>query len=124
MYRIRFHGRSGQGMKTASFAAQFGRRHPAVQAYRCEDAQIVYFMIGAFATKAIEAVDRLRESGWRVGLVRPRLLRPWPAGVLRRLLLGNRAVAVIDQNLSMGMGGVLHAELASSLYGRPGGRCC
>lgn len=103
----------------AGFAAQFGRRHPAVDVRRCEDAEIVLFMIGAFATKAVEAVDRLREAGWRVGLARPRLLRPWPAGALRRLLLGKRAVAVIDQNLSMGMGGVLHAELASSLYGRP-----
>jgi pyruvate ferredoxin oxidoreductase alpha subunit len=28
-------------------------------------------------------------------------------------------VAVIDQNLSIGKGGVLHAELASALYGRP-----
>jgi pyruvate ferredoxin oxidoreductase alpha subunit len=104
----------------ADFAARFGRRHPAVQADRCEDAEIVFFMIGAFATKAVDAVDRLREAGWRVGLVRPRLLRPWPAAALRGALLGKRAVAVIDQNLSMGMGGVLQAELASILYGRPG----
>jgi pyruvate ferredoxin oxidoreductase alpha subunit len=27
---------------------------------------------------------------------------------------------VIDQNLSMGKGGVLHSELASVLYGQPG----
>jgi pyruvate ferredoxin oxidoreductase alpha subunit len=26
---------------------------------------------------------------------------------------------VIDQNISMGLGGVLHAELASALYGQP-----
>jgi len=29
-------------------------------------------------------------------------------------------VAVVDQNLSLGRGGVLHAELASSLYGTDG----
>jgi pyruvate ferredoxin oxidoreductase alpha subunit len=51
--------------------------------------------------------------------VRPRLLRPWPETALRRALAGKRGVAVIDQNLSMGKGGVLHAELASSLYGEP-----
>ena len=27
-------------------------------------------------------------------------------------------MAVIDQNISMGMGGILHSELASVLYGR------
>jgi pyruvate ferredoxin oxidoreductase alpha subunit len=102
------------------FAQCFGRLHPAVEAYRCEDADIVFFMIGAFATKAKDAVNRLREAGWRVGLVRPRLLRPYPTALLRELLLGRRAVIVIDQNLSMGKGGVLHSELASVLYGQRG----
>ena len=103
-----------------AFAKEFGRSHPAVEAYRCDDAEIVFFMIGAFATKAKDAVDRLRESGWKVGLVRPRLLRPYPAEALRRLLIGRRAVVVIDQNLSMGKGGVLYSELASVLYGKAG----
>ncbi len=104
----------------AAFEREFGRAWPAVEAYRCDDAEVVVLMIGAFATKAKDAVDRLREAGTRVGLVRPRLLRPFPADALRALLLGRRAVAVVDQNLSMGFGGVLHAEAASALYGRPG----
>jgi pyruvate ferredoxin oxidoreductase alpha subunit len=79
----------------------------------------VFFLIGAFAGKAKEAVDRLRDAGEAVGLVRPRLLRPYPVAALRSALAGKRAVAVIDQNLSMGKGGVLHAELASALYGQP-----
>ena len=48
-------------------------------------------MIGSFATKAREAVDRLREAGWAIGLVRPRLLRPYPEARLRELLAGNAA---------------------------------
>jgi pyruvate ferredoxin oxidoreductase alpha subunit len=100
------------------FARTFGRHWPAVEAYRAEDAQIVFYMIGAFATKAKDAVDRLREAGARVGLVRPRLLRPFPEAELSRVLSGKRAVIVVDQNLSMGKGGVLHAELASLLAGR------
>jgi pyruvate ferredoxin oxidoreductase alpha subunit len=100
------------------FEERFGRRHDAVEAYRCDDAQIVFVMIGSFATKAKEAVDRLREAGSPVGLVRPRLLRPFPATALQTLLAHKRGVAVIDQNLSMGRGGVLHSELAAALYGR------
>jgi pyruvate ferredoxin oxidoreductase alpha subunit len=61
----------------------------------------------------------MREAGWKVGLVRPRLLRPYPEEQLRKALAGKRGVAVIDQNLSMGKGGVLHSELASVLYGYP-----
>jgi pyruvate ferredoxin oxidoreductase alpha subunit len=102
----------------AEFAAKFGRAHEPIDAYRCADAEVVFFMMGSFATKAKAAVDALRAAGQAVGLVRPRLLRPFPAKHLQRALAGKRGVAVIDQNLSMGKGGVLHAELASVLYGR------
>jgi pyruvate ferredoxin oxidoreductase alpha subunit len=98
------------------FARAFGRRCDAVEAYRMEGAEIAFVMIGSFATKAKDAVDRLREAGWPVGLVRPRLLRPLPGDALRRALAGVKGVAVVDQNLSVGMGGVLHAELAAALY--------
>jgi pyruvate ferredoxin oxidoreductase alpha subunit len=100
------------------FARDFGRRHDAVEAYRVSDAEFAFVMIGSFATKAVEAVDRLREAGWRIGLVRPRLLRPFPEARLRELLLGKKGAAVIDQNISLGKGGVLYAELCSALYGQ------
>ena len=99
------------------FRDRFGRYHPAVEAYRLEEAEVAFVMVGSFATNAKEAVDRLREAGRPVGLVRPRLLRPFPAAALREMLAGIKGVAVIDQNLSLGKGGVLFTELASALYG-------
>ncbi len=99
------------------FERHFGSLYQAVEAYRCDDAELVLVMIGSFATKAKVAVDRLREAGQKVGLVRPRLLRPFPVAELRRLLGQRKGVAVIDQNLSPGRGGILHAELAEALYG-------
>jgi pyruvate ferredoxin oxidoreductase alpha subunit len=101
-----------------SFAETFGRHYPAVECYRCDGAELLFVMIGSFATKAKAAVDSLREAGWLIGLVRPRLLRPFPDTELRRLLGGRKAVAVIDQNLSFGAGGVLYGELAAALYGQ------
>ena len=99
------------------FARHFGRVHGAIEDYRCDDAEVVFVMMGSFATKAKEAVDRLRDAGQRVGLLRPRLLRPFPAAQFKWLLRGKKGIAVIDQNLSMGMGGVLHSELAGALFG-------
>jgi pyruvate ferredoxin oxidoreductase alpha subunit len=104
---------------TAEFAGLFGRSYEAVETYRTEDANIVFVMLGSFATKGKDAVDRLRDGGARVGLVRPRLLRPFPADDIRRAVAGKQAVIVIDQNISMGKGGVMHAEIASVLYGTP-----
>jgi pyruvate ferredoxin oxidoreductase alpha subunit len=103
----------------AEFAELFGRQHDAIEAYRSEDAELVFVMLGSFATKAKQAVDQLRAAGWAVGLLRPRLFRPFPAQQFQQLLANKKAVAVIDQNISMGLGGVLHAELASALFGQP-----
>ncbi len=95
----------------------FGRSYQPVEAYQTEDAEIVFFMMGSFATKAKDAVDRLRSAGRKVGLLRPLLLRPFPAKAITRALTGKKAVAVVDQNLSLGKGGVLYTELCSALYG-------
>jgi pyruvate ferredoxin oxidoreductase alpha subunit len=101
------------------FNKNFGRYHPIVENYQTEDAEYVFVMIGCFATKARDAVDSLRRSGLKIGLLRPRLLRPFPVQHILNSLIGKKAVAVIDQNLSMGKGGVLHSEIASVLYGHP-----
>ncbi|NQU57907.1 MAG: pyruvate synthase [Rhodospirillales bacterium] len=104
----------------AAFENDFGRRYDAVEAYRMDDAEVAFLMIGSFSTKAKAAVDELRLAGRPVGLVRPRLLRPFPEAALRRALVGLKGVAVIDQNISMGKGGILHTEVASALYGLDG----
>jgi pyruvate ferredoxin oxidoreductase alpha subunit len=88
-----------------------------IDCYHMDDAEYVFVMLGSFSTKAREAVDSLRAAGWKAGLLRPRLFRPLPQQRIRQLLRGRRAVGVIDQNISMGMGGVLHSEFATALYG-------
>ncbi len=123
-FRYQSHLASLEGLSVyrelcSQFEKIFGRSYAPVDAYQTDDAEIVFVMIGSFATKAREAVDRLRQAGFRVGLARPRLLRPFPVDDLARALAGKRGVAVIDQNLSTGRGGVLHMELASALYSRP-----
>ena len=44
------------------------------------------------------------------------MIRPWPAEAIRLALQGRRAVAVLDQNLSPGQGGILFQEIAACLY--------
>lgn len=99
------------------FADIFERRPGILEAYGTDDAEFVFVMMGSFSTKARQAVHKLREAGWPIGLARLRMLRPLPVHQIRKVLTGKRGVAVVDQNLSLGMGGVLHAELAKVLYG-------
>ncbi|HLK10777.1 MAG TPA: pyruvate synthase [Candidatus Binatia bacterium] len=99
------------------FAARFGRRYGAVEACMLDDADYVVVMSNSFSTVGKAEVGRLRAAGERIGLLRLRLIRPFPHGEIARLLTGRRAVAVIDQNLSVGKGGILFAEVASALRG-------
>ena len=98
------------------FQQQFGRYHGILENFQTEDADYLFVMMGCFSTKAKQAVIQLREAGYKIGLVRPRLLRPFPKDQFIAALSGKKAVAVIDQNLSMGSGGVLHTEITSTLY--------
>ena len=99
------------------FADTFGRHYDMIDSYMMDDAEYVLVMMGSFATKARDAIDSLRQAGRKVGLARIRLFRPFPQERIRQLLSGRSAVAVIDQNISMGMGGILYSEIAMALYG-------
>ena len=100
----------------AEFERLFGRRYDVVEGYRLDDAEDVLVMTNAFASRGKAAVDRARAEGRRVGLLRLRVIRPWPAEAIRRVLRNRRAVAVLDQNLAPGQGGILFQELAACLY--------
>jgi pyruvate ferredoxin oxidoreductase alpha subunit len=60
----------------------------------------------------------LRRDGKRVGVLRLRLIRPFPAEAIASALAGRRGVAVIDQNLAPGSGGILFHEVTAAVAGR------
>jgi pyruvate ferredoxin oxidoreductase alpha subunit len=99
----------------AEFGAQFGRVYGAVDGFHLDDAEWVIVMSNSFSTVGKAEVTRLRQGGEKVGLLRLRLIRPFPHAAIAQLLSGRRAVAVIDQNISVGKGGILFAEVKSAL---------
>ena len=101
------------------FAVRFGRRYAAVEPYRLEGAEIVLVTAGATTSTARLVVDELRERGVPAGLLRLRLFRPFPVAEMRRLLHDAAKLAVIDRNISFGLGGILAAEIKSALFGQP-----
>ncbi|MEM2358900.1 MAG: pyruvate synthase, partial [Nitrososphaerota archaeon] len=93
-----------------------GRPHKPVEGFYLDDAEYVLVMSNSFTTIGKKAVLRLREKGVPAGLVKLVMLRPFPAAQLARLLKNRRAVAVFDQNLSLGLGGIIYSEVAGALY--------
>jgi pyruvate ferredoxin oxidoreductase alpha subunit len=100
----------------ADFAACCGRHYGLVEPFHLDDADYVLVMSNAFATKGKAAVQRLRARGLKAGLVRLRVIRPFPAAAIAAALGGRRAVAVLDQNLAPGLGGITYQEIAAALY--------
>jgi pyruvate ferredoxin oxidoreductase alpha subunit len=103
------------------FERLFGRRYGPMETYQMDDADVALVMAGSYATKGKAAVQRWRAAGRRVGLVRLRMIRPWPAKELFDVLVGRRSVGVIDQNLSPGSGGILFQEVAALFAGTRSG---
>ena len=103
--------RAVYGEVQEAFGAAFGRR-PAdpVVAHRVEDAETVVVSMGTIASTVDRVVDAARARGGRVGSLRVRMLRPFPSADLERLLRQATRVAVIDRDISLGLGGVLWGE--------------
>jgi pyruvate ferredoxin oxidoreductase alpha subunit len=100
------------------FESAFGRRYGVVEPFELDDAEYVLVMSNAFATKGKAAIRSLRKRGVKAGLLKLRLLRPFPGDAIASALEGRKAVAVLDQNLSPGLGGITFSEIAGALYPR------
>ncbi len=101
----------------AKFEEMTGRSYGFIESYRMEDARTAVVVIGSSAGTAKACVDQLREEGKKVGLVKIRVFRPFPAELLAQTLAHLDAVAVMDKADSFaGCGGPVFAELRSAMY--------
>lgn len=101
------------------FKKIFGRSYSAIEAFKIDDAEYIIIMSNSFTIKGKAAVNKFREKGLKAGLLRLRLIRPFPFTELKAFLRGKKAVAVIDQNISPGSGGILYKEVTTALYHEP-----
>ena len=101
-----------------AFIEELGRDPgAAVQAEFTEDAESVLVVSGTIATTAREVVRRRRAEGARIGLVKIKMFRPFPAAAVRDACRAARKVAVLDRNYAAGVGGVFWHELRSVFQG-------
>ena len=99
------------------FAELSGREYGLFEAYRLEDADRAVVMIGSAAGTTKDAIDRLREKGEKVGLLKIRLYRPFPADAIAEALKNVKAVAVMDRAEGYSNhGGPLGADVMAALF--------
>ena len=98
------------------FAEVFGRRYPGlVDAYRCDDAEVVLVTLGSIAGLVRQVVDSLRSAGRRVGLARIRYMRPFPYAQMAEALSGVKAYGVLEKDISFGAEGTVYTNVNSAM---------
>ena len=101
----------------AEFAGISGRAYGLFEEYCMEDAERAVVMIGSAAGTTKDAIDALRAKGEKVGLIKIRLYRPFPADELAAALKNVKAVAIMDRAEGYtNHGGPLGADVMSALF--------
>jgi pyruvate ferredoxin oxidoreductase alpha subunit len=99
------------------FGQKFGRTYGFFEEYRMDDAEVAVVVMSSAAGTGKDAVDEMRGEGLRVGLLKPRVFRPFPHEELGEALKKMKAVAVLDRSSSPGaFGAPLFIETRSALY--------
>jgi pyruvate/2-oxoacid:ferredoxin oxidoreductase alpha subunit len=98
------------------FGKSFGRSYGIMEEYRAEDADLLLVTSGTITGTARVVVDEYRKNGGKVGLLKMKMFRPFPAEDVRRALQQARKVAVVDRNISFGSTGIFAQEIRSALH--------
>jgi len=99
------------------FAKLTGREYGFFEEYKTEDAEVAVVVLNSTAGTTKFVVDQLRSEGKKVGLVKPRVYRPFPADEIAEALSKFKAVAVLDKAASCnGAGGPLFTDVTSAMF--------
>jgi len=94
-----------------------GNHYPYFEKYRMDDADAVIVTMSSAAGTTKAVIDRMREDGRKVGLLKLRLFRPFPYDAVASALEGVKHVGVLDRSMSFGANAPLFSDIMNSLSG-------
>lgn len=99
------------------FSNIVGKKYEVIEKYMLEDAEEVIIVMSSSAGTTKVVIDKLREEGRKVGLLRIIMFRPFPFGEIKQALKNAKIVAVLDRSESFGaVGGPIYQEVRSAMY--------
>jgi len=99
------------------FGYRFKRYYSPVESYLSEGARVLLLTMGSFSETAMAAIDKMRQEGKDVGLLKLRLWRPFPFAEIRQAVKNAEVLIILDRALSFGgPGGPVCSEIKSALY--------
>ncbi len=101
------------------FKALTGREYGLFESYKTDDAEVVIVLLNSTAGTAKYVVDQLRAAGKKVGVIKPRVFRPFPVDEITEELKKFKAIAVMDKSDGFNAaGGPLFTEVTSAMYAK------
>lgn len=99
------------------FEKMTGRKYGLFEEYQLKDAEYAIVLINSTAGTAKAAVNKLRQEGKKVGLLKIRVFRPFPAERIAEALKNTKVIAVMDRSEGFSAcGGPVFAEVRSAMY--------
>jgi len=101
------------------FGKKFGRTYGIFDEYAMDDAEIAIVVLSSTAGTARATVKKLRKEGVKIGLLKPRVFRPFPAQELVAALKGVQVAAILDRSIVFGAmegAGPLFLESCAALF--------
>jgi pyruvate ferredoxin oxidoreductase alpha subunit len=97
------------------FGELTGRHYSSVESYMMEDADYAFVTLGAISGTTREFVKKLRAQGEKVGLVKLRTFRPFPAAEVVIAIKDVKGAMVIERSLTFGAAAAMvYSEIATS----------
>ncbi len=99
------------------FGKLSGRPQSIVESYGMEDAEVALVALSGIGGTATWTAMQLREKGIKVGVVRPRIYRPFPTAQVVDLLKNVKGVAVVERATAPGApGSPVFEDLATAMF--------
>jgi pyruvate ferredoxin oxidoreductase alpha subunit len=104
---------------SAEYARLSGRPQPILDMYGMDDAEYAIVVLSSTAGTARAVAREWRAKGIKVGMLKPRVYRPFPAQQIVEAIRHCKAVAVLDRAISFGAldgMGPLYTDITSALF--------
>jgi pyruvate ferredoxin oxidoreductase alpha subunit len=101
----------------SDFKKTFGRSYGngLIELIEMKDAKYAIIANGTSVGTARVVVESLRKKGKKVGLIKLKTFRPFPAEEIRKACKGVKALGVIDRHASLGSEGAMTLDIKSAL---------
>lgn len=88
----------------------------AVSTYLTEDADYILITMGSISGLVRDTVDELRSEGIKAGVLKIRMIRPFPTEELIEHIKNAKAIGTLEKDISFGYEGTVYTNVNSAIY--------